>query len=142
MAPQFVAESGAAGFALSNPPILSTAPLLASLELFDAAGIGALRRKSVELTAFLEALVARIAGTRLRQLTPAEPARRGAQLSLQFAGGGAHARAVFERLGAAGMVCDLREPDVLRVAPVPLYNGWQDVWAFATALEAALDAAG
>lgn len=142
MAPGFVPEAGAAGFALSNPPILSTAPLLASLELFDAAGIGPLRAKSVELTAFLEALVAQVAGQRLRLLTPREPARRGAQLSLQFAGGGAHARAVFERLGAAGIVCDLREPDVLRVAPVPLYNGWQDAWDFARALEGALDAAG
>ena len=67
----FVSAPGAAGFALSNPPIFSTAPLLASLAVFDAAGLSALRHKSVELTACLEALVARVAGERLRQLTPA-----------------------------------------------------------------------
>jgi kynureninase len=142
MEPAFVPEAGAAGFALSNPPILSTAPLLASLELFGLAGIGALRRKSVELTAYLEALVADCAGHDLRVLTPAAPAQRGAQLSLQFAGGGAHARAVFERLGADGIVCDLREPDIMRIAPVPLYNGFEDAWRFATRLAAALRAAG
>ncbi|MCC6170965.1 MAG: kynureninase [Gammaproteobacteria bacterium] len=142
MAPQFVREHGAAGFALSNPPILSTAPLLASLEIFGAAGILALRRKSVELTAFLEALIRDRAGSRLHVLTPPDPARRGAQLSLQFAGGGAHARAVFERLAAAGLVCDLREPDVMRIAPVPLYNGYEDAWQFAAQLDAALRHAG
>jgi len=142
MAPQFVREAGAAGFALSNPPIFSTAPLLASLEVFGAAGLTALRRKSVELTAFLEAMVARHAGAALRQLTPAGPRQRGAQLSLQFAGGGVQARAVFERLGADGMVCDLREPDVMRIAPVPLYNGFEDVWHFADRLGAALRQAG
>ncbi|MCP5339412.1 MAG: kynureninase [Steroidobacteraceae bacterium] len=138
MDPGFVAEAGAAGFALSNPPILSTAPLLASLELFAAADIVALRRKSVELTAFLEALIRDCAGSQLRVLTPQAPRQRGAQLSLQFAGGGAHARAVFERLAADGLVCDLREPDILRVAPVPLYNRCEDAWRFAASLETAL----
>jgi kynureninase len=142
MEPAFVRASGAAGFALSNPPIFSTAPLLASLEVFDAAGLGALRRKSVELTACLEALVARVAGTQVRQLTPTTPRQRGAQLSLQFAGGGAHARAVFDWLGAAGIVCDLREPDVMRIAPVPLYNGFEDAWRFASSLGEALERVG
>ena len=142
MEPDFVRAPGAAGFALSNPPIFSTAPLLASLEVFGAAGIGALRRKSVELTACLEALVARVAGDRLRLLTPSAPRQRGSQLSLQFAGGGAHARAVFDRLGAAGIVCDLREPDVMRVAPAPLYNGFEDAWRFASSLGDALGRAG
>jgi kynureninase len=142
MEPGFSPAPGAAGFALSNPPIFSTAPLLASLEVFGAAGLGALRRKSVELTACLEALVARVAGARLRLLTPTAPGRRGAQLSLQFAGGGAHARAVFDRLGAAGIVCDLREPDVMRVAPVPLYNGFEDTWRFASSLGEALERVG
>jgi kynureninase len=142
MEPAFVSAPGAAGFALSNPPIFSTAPLLASLEVFDAAGLGALRRKSVELTACLEALVARVAGARLRQLTPTTPRQRGAQLSLQFAGGGAHARAVFDQLGAAGIVCDLREPDVMRIAPVPLYNGFEDAWRFASSLGEALEHVG
>jgi kynureninase len=142
MEPAFVPAAGAAGFALSNPPIFSTAPLLASLGVFDAAGLAALRRKSVELTACLEALVACVAGSRLRQLTPAAPRQRGAQLSLQFAGGGAHARAVFALLGAAGIVCDLREPDVMRIAPVPLYNGFEDAWRFASSLGDALGRVG
>ena len=138
MEPAFIRERGAAGFALSNPPIFATAPLLASLELFGAAGLVALRRKSVELTAYLEALVCQVVGSRLRVLTPSGPRQRGAQLSLQFVDGGAHARAVLERLGAAGLVCDLREPDVMRIAPVPLYNGFEDVWRFAAGLAAAL----
>ena len=138
MEPAFVRERGAAGFALSNPPIFSTAPLLASLGLFGEARILALRRKSVELTAYLEALLGQVAGPRLRVLTPAGPQRRGAQLSLQFAGGAEHARAVHAQLGAAGIVCDLREPDVMRLAPVPLYNGFEDAWRCAAALEAAL----
>jgi kynureninase len=142
MEPRFVREPGAAGFALSNPPVLSTAPLLASLELFAAAGIGALRRKSVELTAFLEARVEQFAGRAVRVLTPPGPAQRGAQLSLQFAGGGEHARAVFGRLAGDGIVCDLREPDVMRIAPVPLYNGFEDVWHFTSRLDAALRAEG
>jgi kynureninase len=142
MEPGFVRAAGAAGFALSNPPILSTAPLLASLELFAAAGILALRRKSVELTAFLEARVQEVAGSALRLLTPPGPAQRGAQLSLQFAGGGAHARAVFARLADDGIVCDLREPDVMRIAPVPFYNGFEDVWQFTDRLDAALRATG
>ena len=142
MAPGFVREAGAAGFALSNPPIFSTAPLLASLELFDAAGLAALRRKSVELTAFLEAMVGEAVQGGLRVLTPPGPGRRGAQLSLQFAGGGAHARAVFDQLAADGIVCDLREPDVMRIAPVPLYNGFEDAWHFASRLGAAMRRAG
>jgi len=142
MEPAFVREHGAAGFALSNPPIFSTAPLLASLEVFGAAGIVPLRRKSVELSACLEALVGQIAGRQLRVLTPAAPQRRGAQLSLQFAGGGEQARAVFAQFGAAGIVCDLREPDVMRIAPVPLYNGFEDAWRFASALGVALERAG
>lgn len=144
MASEFIREAGAAGFALSNPPILSTAPLLASLALFDAAGIVALRRKSVELTAFLEALLCEHVGAGdagLRILTPPGPAQRGAQLSLQFAGGGAQARAVFEAIADEGVVCDLREPDILRIAPVPLYNGFEDAWRCAAALRRAWRAA-
>ena len=110
--------------------------------MFGAAGLTALRRKSVELTAFLEAMVAQQAGAALRQLTPAGPRQRGAQLSLQFAGGGTQARAVFDRLEAEGVVCDLREPDVMRIAPVPLYNGFEDVWRFADRLGVALRQAG
>lgn len=138
MRPGFVPAAGAAGWAVSNPPILSTAPLLAALSAFDAAGMPALRRKSVELAAFLDALLSPHAGRGLQQITPAEPARRGCQLSLRVRGGRAAARAVLERLESEGVVLDFREPDVLRVALVPLYNGFEDAWRFADALGRAL----
>jgi kynureninase len=138
MRPGFVPAPGAAGWAVSNPPILSTAPLLASLSTFDAAGIVALRRKSVELAAFLEALLAPQVGRGLEQATPAEPSRRGCQLSLRLRGGRAAAHAVMARLEEEGVVLDFREPDVLRVALVPLYNGFEDAWRFADALGRAL----
>jgi kynureninase len=138
MAPRFAAAHGAAGWAVSNPPVLSAAPLLASLELFGRAGIAALRARSTRLTAALAGLISAHAGGRATLLTPADPTRRGCQLSLRFAAAG-EARRVFERLRAAGVVGDLREPDVLRVAPVPLYNGYEDVWRCAAALAAALE---
>ena len=138
MQPGFVPAPGAAGWAVSNPPILSTAPLLAALSAFDAAGMPALRHKSVELTAFLEALLAPHAGRGLQWITPAAPSRRGCQLSLRVRGGRQAARAVLERLQAEGVVLDFREPDVLRVALAPLYNGYEDAWRFADALGRAL----
>lgn len=138
MRPGFVPAPGAAGWAVSNPPILSAAPLLASLSMFDAAGITALRRKSVELTAFLEALLAPHAGRALEQATPSAPSRRGCQLSLRLRGGRAAAHAVLARLQAEGIVLDFREPDVLRVALAPLHNSFEDAWRFADALGRAL----
>jgi kynureninase len=138
MRPGFVPAAGAAGWAVSNPPILSAAPLLASLSIFDAAGITALRRKSVELTAFLEALLAPHVGRALEQTTPSAPSRRGCQLSLRLRGGRVASHAVLARLEAEGMVLDFREPDVLRVALAPLYNGFEDAWRFADALGRAL----
>ena len=141
MEPGFVAAPGAAGWALGTPPILSSAPLVASLALFAAAGIGALRRKSVALTGSLEALLVTRAAGRVQIVTPADPAQRGCQLSLRLRGPdpAAAARRAFAALAARDVVCDLREPDILRVAPVPLYNGFEDTWLF---VEALLDALG
>ena len=139
MGAQFVAAPGAAGWQVSNPPILSAAPLLASLELFAQAGLTHLRAKSVALTGYLAFLLDSLP---VEILTPRNPAAHGCQLSLRLGADASHGRAVFERLRAAGMVCDWREPDVIRVAPVPLYNGFEDVFRFALALEAALQAAG
>ena len=133
MRPGFVAQPGADGWQVSNPPILSLAPLVASLELFDAAGgIAALRPHSEMLTGMLERLLLQRCGDRVEVLTPAEPARRGCQLSLRLRGGGG--RALFDALRDKGIVCDWREPDVIRVAPAPLYNTAEEVDYFAATL--------
>ncbi len=137
MAPQFTAAAGAAAFQVSNPPILAAAPLLASLALFSEAGIEPLRHKSIALTAWLEELLAPLSGA-VSLVTPAEPARRGCQLSLRIAGGAQRGREVFDRLTRAGVVGDWREPDVIRLAPVPLYNSFLDVARCAVALSRAV----
>ncbi len=139
MGPQFTPERGAAGWAVSNPPVLATAPLLASLELFSAAGMAALRARSQRLTAVFTELLREHCGARLTLLTPADPAQRGAQLSLRCANA-AEAETLFAALGAAGVVGDLRTPDVLRLAPAPLFNGYADLWRCVGALSAALRA--
>ncbi len=128
MKPVFDPIPGAEGWQLSNPPILQLAALRASLELFDAAGMAALRRKGDLLTGHLERLLKALPPALCRIITPA---RRGSQLSLRF---GEDRRDLRRRLSAAGVVCDFREPDILRVAPVPLYNTFSDVWRFAAAL--------
>ncbi|HYE03828.1 MAG TPA: kynureninase [Phycisphaerales bacterium] len=133
MGPEFVPRAGADGWQLSNPPILAMAPLRASLEIFDRIGMAALREKSVRLTGYLEWLLTRpgTGGRGVGLLTPSDPARRGCQLSVRVPGG---ARAVLRELGARGIVCDMREPDVIRAAPVPLYTTFHDAWVFARAL--------
>jgi kynureninase len=115
---------------LSNPSVFALAPLRASLELFDAVGMEALRAKSIRLTAYLAAWVGHAASD-WEILTPRDPAARGAQLSLFVKHG---SLAAFEQLQQAGVVADYRRPDVIRVAPVPLYNSFHDVWRFGQAL--------
>ena len=122
---RFVPQPGADGWQLSNPPILALAPLRASLALFDEAGMDRLRAKSEKLTALLERLLRPHAAI----LTPEDPARRGCQLSLRVGG-----KDLFRALEAQGFVTDFREPDVIRVAPVPLYNTFDEVVRFARAL--------
>jgi kynureninase len=139
MGPAFEPADGAAGWQISNPSILSAAPLLASLDLFMLAGFAHLRAKSVALSGYLSFL---LAGLPVEILTPMEPQSRGSQLSLRMGRDATHGRAVFELLQQAGMVCDWREPDVIRAAPVPLYNSFEDVFRFATALQTALKAVG
>jgi kynureninase len=134
----FSAMPGAAGWQLSNPPILSLAPLAASLALFEQAGIGALRAKSERLTAYLEYLLATQLGDRVRILTPREPAARGCQLSLQLDVPRETAARVPARLRAAGVIVDWREPAILRMAPAPLYNRFRDVYDAVEALAEAL----
>jgi kynureninase len=129
---------GAEGWQVSNLPILSAAPLLASLPLFDAAGMPALRAKSVQLTGYLESLIRAQLSDSLTILTPSDPEARGCQLSLRLRRSAAEAHKVFDTLAAAGFTGDWREPDVIRVAPIPLYNTFAEAWDFNAALGRAL----
>jgi kynureninase len=130
MGPDFAPTPGADGWQLSNPPILALAPLRVSLELFHRAGVSRLREKSVALTGYLEKLIrAQLAGV-VEILTPREPERRGCQLSLRVQGERQAGRALFEHLCANGIVGDWREPDTIRIAPVPLYNRHVDCLRF------------
>ena len=136
MGPDFAPTPGADGWQLSNPPVLGLAPLLASLELFDkAGGLPALRTKSEKLTGFLEALIKARVGDTLQIITPAEPARRGCQLSLRVTGGRERGRELFEYLQSVGTLGDWREPDVIRISPAPLYNKFMDVYRFVEEVE-------
>jgi kynureninase len=133
MGPQFVPTPGADGWQLSNPPILALAPLRVSLQIFRRAGMQALREKSLKLTGYLEWLVRTQLGDVLEIVTPADPARRGAQLSIRVLGGRERGRALFEYLMEHGIIGDWREPDVIRISPAPLYNRYADCLAFADA---------
>lgn len=134
MGPEFVPTPGAEGWQLSNPPILALAPLRVSLELFAEAGMDRLRERSGRLTGYLEALIRRDCADVLQVVTPAEPARRGCQLSLRVAGGRERGRALFDFLAGRGIIGDWREPDVIRISPAPLYNSHADIRRFAAAV--------
>ncbi|PIQ36894.1 MAG: kynureninase [Lysobacterales bacterium CG17_big_fil_post_rev_8_21_14_2_50_64_11] len=127
MAPEFTPSPGAEGWQLSNPPILSLAPLRATLAQFQRAGFAALRNKSVQLTGYLETLIREQLDDTLQILTPADPQQRGCQLSLRVRAGRAQGRDLFAYLLAHGIVGDWREPDVIRLSPTPLYNRYLDV---------------
>jgi kynureninase len=122
----FAPLSGAEGWQVSNPPILAMTPLLASLDIFKRAGMPRLREKSQQLTEFLARGLNQIQ-IPVMLLTP-EPEARGAQLSLVLNVDAMHARRIHEQLIAAGVICDWREPNVVRVAPVPLYNTYKEAW--------------
>jgi kynureninase len=126
MGPQFKGAPGADGWQLSNPPIFAMAPLRASLEIFQAAGLDNLRAKSVQLTAYLEALIEQELSSVIRSLTPKAPEQRGCQLSLQVLAGREQGRLLFEYLMANHIIGDWREPDVIRLSPTPLYNQFSD----------------
>jgi kynureninase len=127
----FIPQAGADGWQISNPPILSAAPLLASLALFDEAGMEALRSKSIKLTGYLEYLLDRIEGRRFEIITPRDPAARGCQLSILVHD---DPRGLYKTLRDENIVVDFREPNVIRIAPVPLYNTFHEVWRFAEVL--------
>ena len=135
----FEAIPGAEGWQLSNPPILPLAALRASLELFDEAGMDRLRAKSKRLTGYLEHLLRTRLAAELAVITPPDPEQRGCQLSLRT---GPKGRRVHEHLSEHGIWCDWREPDVIRVAPVPLYNRFTDVHRFVEVMAKGMDSAG
>ncbi|MFG2021212.1 kynureninase [Actinomadura geliboluensis] len=129
MDPEIAPPASADAWQVSNPPILALAPVLASLEIFDRTGMAALRAKSERLTGYLAGRLAPLGGVEV--ITPADPAARGAQLSLRVPDAGGLVR----RLAAAhGVVADAREPDVVRLAPVPLYCTFHDCHRAAEAL--------
>ena len=129
MGPKFQPIPGAEGWQLSNPAILPMAALRASMDIFDEARMDRLRSKSEKLTGYLESLL--LPNPALELITPRDPAQRGAQLSIRVH---RDARKVFNALNEQGFICDWREPDVIRVAPVPLYNRFEDVYEFARTL--------
>lgn len=135
MGPDFKPMAGAEGWQLSNPPIAALGALRASMDIFHDAGMERLRAKSVELTGYLEFLLDQHASSKFAMLTPREAGRRGAQISIRASH---HGRALCDRLLGAGVIADWREPDILRVAPVPLYNSYQDVFNFAEQFALAL----
>jgi kynureninase len=128
MSDEFALSPGAAGWQVSNPPVLSAAPLYESLQMFTSVGSAALRAKSLRLTGFLhDALLAKC-GPAIQLITGADPQQRGCQLSVRVAGGTERARAAYAALGTRGVVADWREPDTIRLAPVPFYNSFMDAW--------------
>lgn len=136
---QFLPMPGAAGFQLSNPSILDITSLNASLEIFQkAGGMEPLREKSLKLTAYLETLLLSLKKSKggFEIITPKEKEQRGAQLSLKLNEG--TLEAVMKGLEERGAVVDERRPDVIRVAPAPLYNNYTDIFEFVRALESVI----
>ncbi len=130
--PDFVPVLSADSWQLSNPPILAMAPLRTSFAIFDeAGGMEALRAKSLRLTGYLQFLLNEIGSQRFTIITPPAPNEHGAQLSILVH---EHPKELFEKLEAAGVKTDFREPNVIRVAPAPLYNTFDEVWRFAQIL--------
>ena len=132
MGPTFTPQKGAAGWQLSNAPILSMAALRASLELFSEATMDRLVEKSRKLTGYLSELIEQIPGDHFEVITPEDESSRGCQVSILARGRG---ESLYAKLEAADVVCDYRKPDVIRIAPVPLYNTYQDVWRFCEILK-------
>ncbi len=130
MAREFDRAPGADVWQLSNPPVLALAPVIASLEIFTAAGLPALRRKSLDLTGYLRRRLGERFPGGFGILTPDEADAHGAQLSLVVRGMGLTGRDLFENLERLNVIADWREPDVIRVAPAPLYNSYTDVEVF------------
>jgi kynureninase len=129
----------AEGWQLSNPPILSLAAIRASLDVFqEAGGMASLRAKSERLSGYFEYLLGKECGERIEILTPVQPSQRGCQLSLVIKSQRFSGKQVYEQLEGAGVACDWREPSVIRVAPTPLYNTFEEVFLFVQLLKSLL----
>lgn len=126
---------GAEGWQQSNPPILSMAAIRASLDLFDKAGMENLRKKSIKLTGYLAFLLDELRDDRIGVITPRDPEERGCQLSIQLKKAD---RRLHDQLTQSGVISDWREPDVIRVAPTPFYNSFEDVYEFVNRLKSVL----
>ena len=135
MQPEFNAIDGAEGWQLSNPSILAMASLRASLDIFDEVGMEKLAEKSNQLTSYLEFLINELKNDAIEIITPKDTKQRGAQLSIRIKNSNKN---FFHQLTATGVVCDWREPDVIRLAPVPLYNSFLDVYQFVQKLKLVL----
>ena len=130
MPSEFVPQRGAGGWQLSNAQILPMAAHWAALQLFDRVGMKGLREKSEKLTGFLEHLLQGNEGFEI--LTPKDPTQRGCQLSIRIGG---NAKRIVGELQNKGVIADYRGPEVIRVAPVPMYNTFEDVWRFVEVLQ-------
>lgn len=126
---------GAEGWQLSNPPILPMACMMASLEIFNRVGMEALRTRSIELHSYLRLLLESLHHPSIRLLTPESEEEHGCQLSIQIREG---KKEIYEKISALNIIADWREPDVIRVAPVPLYNNFEDVHRLYTAFKTVL----
>lgn len=129
---EFVPMKGAEGWQLSNQPILLLASLRASLDIFDAAGMEKLIAKSHKLTGYMEFLLNEIHDERISIITPSNPSERGCQLSIRVQNAD---KSLFNAISEKGVIADWREPDVIRVAPVPLYNSFMNVYKFVEILK-------
>ena len=134
MGPDFVPTPGAEGWQLSNPPIFALAPLRVSLEIFHRAGMSRLREKSIALTGYLESLIRKRLRDVLDIATPSQLEQRGCQLSLRVRGPRESGRLLYEYLLDNGVIVDWREPDIIRAAPTPLYNRFEDCIRFVDAV--------
>ena len=140
MEPGFDPIPGAEGWQLSNAPVLGMAAHLASLEIFEEAGMERIAQKRNQLTAFLAFLIEDVSERNKEKcsfeiITPKSPSERGAQLSILAKGQG---KQLFDRLTDLGVIADWREPNVIRIAPAPLYNSYEDCFLFAQYLESAI----
>lgn len=131
--PEFVPVVGAEGWQISNTPIFSLAPVKAAYDLFDEVGMPSLRRKSILLTGYLQYLLDQVGTDRYEVLTPRVVQARGCQISILVHD---DPRSLLDSLKGEGVVCDFRAPNVIRIAPVPFYNSFRDVWEFVEILVA------
>ena len=132
----FKPMQGAEGWQLSNVPILGMSAMKASLDIFDEVGMQALREKSRKLTGYLEytidALAEQFPDASISIITPRDPQQRGSQISINIAG---RERMLFDDMIAEGVIADFREPCVIRIAPVPLYNSFEDIFTFGKVMQ-------